>query len=127
MTLVLVTYDVVCAAGPSYSTQRQEAAASMQAILQAAPQLMQVAGDLLVKNLDWPGADGLARRLEDRFRLNWDEEEQQSTGFSKQYSRWEQAIQQREQMIQQLMQGTAIAQAQEGNNQAEGRHRRQEG
>ena len=33
----------------------REAAASMQAILQAAPQLMQVAGDLLVKNLDWPG------------------------------------------------------------------------
>ena len=35
----------------------------MQAILQAAPQLMEVAGDLLVKNLDWPGADELAERL----------------------------------------------------------------
>lgn len=56
-------YDVVVDTGPSFSTRRQEAAASMQDIVRAAPDLMSIGGDLLVKNLDWPGADDLAERL----------------------------------------------------------------
>jgi uncharacterized protein (DUF3084 family) len=44
-------------------TKRQEAAESMAQVLQANPQLWQVAGDLLVQNFDWPGADDLAKRL----------------------------------------------------------------
>jgi hypothetical protein len=56
-------YDVCVTTGPSYMTKRQEAAESMAQILQANPTLWQVAGDLLVKNFDWPGADGLAKRL----------------------------------------------------------------
>jgi Phage P22-like portal protein len=56
-------YDVTVKAGPSYSTKRQEAAQSMLALTQAYPQLMQVAGDLLVKNMDWPGAREIADRL----------------------------------------------------------------
>ena len=49
----------------------------MQAILQAAPQLMQVAGDLLVKNLDWPGADELAERLKKTIPPELQDEEEQ--------------------------------------------------
>jgi DNA repair exonuclease SbcCD ATPase subunit len=56
-------YDVVVQTGPSFNTKRQETAQSMSEIIQAFPQLMQVAGDLLVKNLDWPGAEDLAARL----------------------------------------------------------------
>lgn len=56
-------YDVRMEAGPSFATRRQEAAASMADLVQRAPQLMSVAGDLLVKNFDWPGADELAARL----------------------------------------------------------------
>ena len=127
--LGLGTYDVVCAAGPSYSTQRQEAAASMQAILQAAPQLMQVAGDLLVKNLDWPGADELAERLKKTIppELQDEEEQQIPPQVQQAMQQMEQAIQEREQMIQQLMQELQSLKAQEGNNQREGRYRRQEG
>jgi hypothetical protein len=118
--LGLGTYDVVCAAGPSYSTQRQEAAASMQAILQAAPQLMQVAGDLLVKNLDWPGADELAERLKKTIppELQDEEEQQIPPQVQQAMQQMEQAIQQREQMIQQLMQELQSLKAQEGNDQA---------
>jgi hypothetical protein len=56
-------YDVSVDVGPSYTTKRQEAAASMADLTKAYPQLMQVAGDLLIKNLDWPGAAELAERI----------------------------------------------------------------
>ena len=56
-------YDVVCETGPSYSTQRMEAADNMVHVIQAAPDLMKIAGDLLFKNLDWPGANEISDRL----------------------------------------------------------------
>jgi hypothetical protein len=57
-------YDVVITTGPSYLTKRQEAVEAMANILQTSPQLWQVAGDLFIKNMDWPGAQEMA----DRFR-----------------------------------------------------------
>lgn len=56
-------YDVVVTTGPSYATKRQEASEAMAQILQGNPQLWQVAGDLFVKNMDWPGAQEMAERL----------------------------------------------------------------
>lgn len=56
-------YDVTCEVGPAYSTKREEAAAQMMELGRMFPPMMQVAGDLLVKNLDWPGADDIADRL----------------------------------------------------------------
>lgn len=56
-------YDIVVEVGPSYTTKRQETAENMTQMAQAYPPLMQIAGDLLVKNLDWPGANDVAERL----------------------------------------------------------------
>jgi hypothetical protein len=56
-------YDVVVTTGPSYLTKRQEAMDAMSQILQGSPQLWAVAGDLFVKNMDWPGSEELAERL----------------------------------------------------------------
>ena len=56
-------YDVVVEAGPSFATKRMEAAASMEQLIRAYPNIMQVSGDLLVKNMDWPGAHEIAERL----------------------------------------------------------------
>jgi hypothetical protein len=56
-------YDVVATTGPGYMTKRQEAMDAMAQILQGNPQLWAVAGDLFVKNMDWPGAQELAERL----------------------------------------------------------------
>jgi hypothetical protein len=56
-------YDVVATTGPSYMTKRQEALEAMAQILQGNPQLWSVAGDLFVKNMDWPGAQEMAKRL----------------------------------------------------------------
>lgn len=56
-------YDVTCEVGPSFSTKREEAANQMMELGKMFPPMMQVAGDLLVKNLDWPGADDISARL----------------------------------------------------------------
>jgi hypothetical protein len=56
-------YDVSVATGPSYETKRQEASASMLELAKVMPQMTQGAGDLIVKNLDLPGAQELAERL----------------------------------------------------------------
>jgi hypothetical protein len=57
------TYDVMVTTGPSYMTKRQEALDSMGQLLQGNPQLWSVAGDLFVKNMDWPGAQEMSKRL----------------------------------------------------------------
>jgi len=62
------TYDVVVTTGPSYMTKRQESLDAMSQILQGNPNLWAVAGDLFVKNMDWPGAQEMA----DRFRKTID-------------------------------------------------------
>ena len=56
-------YDVRVTTGPSYMTKRQESMDAMGQILQGNPQLWMAAGDLFVKNMDWPGAQELAARL----------------------------------------------------------------
>ena len=56
-------YDVVMETGPGYNSKRQEAVDNMLPLLSAAPELMKVAGDLVFRNMDWPGADIIADRL----------------------------------------------------------------
>jgi hypothetical protein len=56
-------YDVVAITGPGYATKRQEALEAMAQLLQGNPQLWAVAGDLFVKNMDWPGAQEMSKRF----------------------------------------------------------------
>jgi hypothetical protein len=56
-------YDVVATTGPGYATKRQEALEAMAQLLQGNPQLWAVAGDLFVKNMDWPGAQEMSKRF----------------------------------------------------------------
>ena len=57
------TYDAIADSGPGYATKREQSMEAMAQILQGNPELWAVAGDLFVKNMDWPGADQLAARL----------------------------------------------------------------
>jgi hypothetical protein len=57
-------YDLVVKVGPSYTSKREEAATQMFEMGRVAPQFFEIAGDLLARNLDWPGADQIADRLE---------------------------------------------------------------
>jgi hypothetical protein len=56
-------YDVTCEAGPSFTTKREEAANQMIEFIRANPASAGLIGDLLAKNLDWPGADEIAERM----------------------------------------------------------------
>ena len=56
-------YDLTVEAGPSFSTRREEAAEQMTELIRAYPAAAPVLGDLLAKNLDWPGAQEVSERL----------------------------------------------------------------
>lgn len=58
-------FDVALSTGTSYTTRRVEAAQAMMDAIQVWPQLMTVAGDLVARAQDWPGADKIAERLEE--------------------------------------------------------------
>ena len=57
-------YDVVVVTGPSFATRRQEATEGMRELVQAFPPLMAKAGHIIIKNMDFPGADEVAKLLE---------------------------------------------------------------
>ena len=59
-------YDVAIDTGPSFQTQRQEAAAHLTELAKAYPPLMQLAGDQIMRSLDIPNGmgDAIADRLE---------------------------------------------------------------
>lgn len=57
-------YDVTVSSGPSFTTRREEAAYSMTEALRAFPEGAPIIMPELAKNLDWPGADKIAEKLE---------------------------------------------------------------
>jgi hypothetical protein len=61
--LALGEFEAQVSTGPSYTTRRQEAAESMLAFVQTAPQSAQFVMDLIARNMDWPGADEFAARF----------------------------------------------------------------
>lgn len=61
--LTVGRYDVTVSTGPSYHSRRQEFVQSVLSLVQAAPQTMAFVMDLLVRNMDWPGAAEIADRL----------------------------------------------------------------
>lgn len=56
-------YDVSIDTGPSFQTQRQEAAETMLELMTKVPMVSQAAPDLVVKNMDFPGNTEVADRL----------------------------------------------------------------
>jgi Phage P22-like portal protein len=56
-------YSVAATVGKSYTTRREEGAASMGDLMHAVPQIAPAFMDLYVKNLDFPGARQIADRL----------------------------------------------------------------
>jgi Phage P22-like portal protein len=96
-------FDVALSTGTSYTTRRVEAAAAMMDAIQVFPQLMQIAGDLVVKAQDWPGADQLAERLQKTIPPQYlTPEEQQANGGPPPVP--PEVIQQMQMAIQQLQQ-----------------------
>jgi Phage P22-like portal protein len=94
-------YDVALSTGASYTTRRAEAADAMMNAIQVWPELMQIAGDLVVKAQDWPGAEELSERIQKTIPQQFlTPEEQAKSGGPPPVS--PQMVQQAQQLIQQL-------------------------
>jgi hypothetical protein len=63
LDLTLGKYDLTVNSGPSFTSRREEAATQMTELLRSFPQAAPFIGDILAKNLDWPGADEISKRL----------------------------------------------------------------
>lgn len=96
-------YDLVVDVGPSYTTKRVEALNMMVEIAKMNPAIMQVAGDLIVKSMDWDGADAIAERLKRTVPANiiGDEEGEQEQEIPAEV---QQMIEQGKQLIAKLQQ-----------------------
>jgi hypothetical protein len=91
-------YDVVVEAGPSNTTQRQETVEILTELMRAQPDLVMVAGDILVKNIDGlKEGEELARRLKLMLPPNLQEDGEQQIPPQVQ-----QMIQQGQELIAQL-------------------------
>lgn len=117
--LTIGEYDIVVKAGPSYSTLREEAADAMIQVGKSWPKLMDVAGDKVIRSMDWPGADEIADRVAKTIpaELRDDEEEQDApvVNTPKGPIPVEQAAQMLQEMDQQIQQmGQQLQEAQSG-------------
>lgn len=61
--ITLGKYDVTYSTGPSYATKRQEAVDVLMTLMNTMPQVGNVTADIIVRNMDIPGADEIAARL----------------------------------------------------------------
>lgn len=97
-------YDLTVKTGPNFTSKREEAASQMIELLRAFPQAAPVIGDLLAKNLDWPGADEIAKRLKSLLPPGIeDDENPQMQAMQQQFKEaMEQAKQQLEQANNQI-------------------------
>jgi hypothetical protein len=106
-------YDVAMTSGASYTTRRVEAAQAMMDAIQVYPELMQIAGDIVVKAQDWPGAEELAERLQktippqllsDKERAEMGQQAPDMNAIMQQQAQVQQQMQQAMQKLQQLEQ-----------------------
>jgi hypothetical protein len=109
--LTVGQYDVIVQAGPGYATKRQEAVAVLMQLTQAMPQVMQYTADVLVKNLDMPGGQALADRLQ---KLLPPELQEGKNGQPSQAQQIQQLTQQVQEMSGQLEALNAYAKQAEG-------------
>lgn len=105
-------YDLAVAAGPSFTTRREETATQMIELIRSYPDAAPIIGDLLAKNLDWPGADEIARRLEKMLPPQVSDEgpDPQAQQAMAQLQQAAQAIQQLQQQLRQAQDDSALKQ-----------------
>lgn len=75
--LTAMRYDVTVETGPSYATKREQSADMMIETSKAIPMISQVAPDIIVNNLDFPGASEVAKRLKNSLPPGIVEDDQQ--------------------------------------------------
>lgn len=61
--LTVGKFDVTVTTGPAFATQRQEGATFLTEMVRGNPKLLDIAGDLVFKSMDFPYADEIAERF----------------------------------------------------------------
>lgn len=101
-------YDITFTTGPSYATKRQEAVDVMMTLMNTMPQVGNVIADIIVQNMDIPGADRIAERLAAMLPPGLVDPEEMSQRKREQFE----AQQQAQQVQQQEQKAIAMAQIQ---------------
>jgi hypothetical protein len=91
-------YSVRVTTGASYTTKRQEEADFYSDVVKSQPDLIKIAGDLLFKSMDFPGAQALAERLKKTIPPQLLDEE----GADPEKTQLTQQVQQLEGIVQQM-------------------------
>lgn len=96
-------YDVVIDTGPSFQTQRQEGYAAMMELASRNPKVMDVGGDIIFNNADYPGSKDLADRWKKTLPPGLADDDK-SGGKDQQLAQATQAAQQMQQQLEQIQQ-----------------------
>lgn len=97
------TYDVTVDVGPSYTSRRQEAAASMIEFAKAFPQSASVIQDIVAGEMDWPGSRRIADRLKKALPPQLQDESDDGTPNMQQVKAQFAALDQQHQMLVQSL------------------------
>lgn len=95
-------YDLTVSAGPSFTSRREEAAAQMTELIRAYPAAAPIIGDLLAKNLDWPGASEIAERFKAMLPAQLQGQNPEAQAAQQQLAQLAQALQAAHAQIEQL-------------------------
>lgn len=101
-------YDLTVDVGPSFNTKREEAANQMIEMIRAYPAIAPLIGDLLAKNLDWPGADEIAERLKAMLPPQLQGKDPRIEQMAQQLTQLGQALQQSQAQIKGMEQDRSI-------------------
>lgn len=111
-------YDTKVITGANFTTKRQEAAAFFTSIVEKQPQLMEIMGDLLFKNMDFAGAQGMAERMKKVIDPKFLEEEGEEE-FDAEKEQMAMVIQEGSQQMEQMQAEMAKMQEQLDNKEGE--------
>lgn len=117
--LTVGDYEVGVVIGASYSTKREEAREAQIQLFQAAPQAMLPALPMIIRNMDWPGADKTADAVERGLPPELRDPEQMEGAMKDIPPIVAQQLQQAQQIIEQLGGQLQQAQAAANDKQAE--------
>jgi hypothetical protein len=112
-------FDVVVTMGPGWNTKRQEAVEFMMELVRAAPQVTPLIYDLMVKNMDAPGAQEIADRLKKTIPPEILEEKGGEKQLQANLQQAMQQVQQDQQIIEALTQQLETAMQELESNNAE--------
>jgi hypothetical protein len=111
-------YDVVCTAGPNFQTRKQESADKLTALVSAAPGLMNVIPDYIMKAQDIPYANEMAERLKKTLPPNLQDDDPDSEIPPQVKAQMDQLTQQNEELTNALHGASMALESKQGELQS---------